>query len=123
MTNAGWPYSGFFTTRPGKMDLFVLTLIDGEIVGIDAVTEYDAAVARAHALHRDRDCQIKVLAVTGEVVFSLFGIKPPEYPEPMDPALRRTFINTLTRIAQSSSDRGARIEAAELLGKMGVRQS
>ena len=120
MNRASWPFSGFFTTRPSKMDLFVLTLIDGEIVRIEAIMDYDAAVTRAQALHRDRDCQIKVLPVTGEVAFNLFGIKPPQRSEPIDPVLRRSFQVTLSRIARSSADRGARIEASELLKDMGV---
>lgn len=122
MTHAGWPFSGFFTTRPGKMDLFVLTLIDGEITHVEAIMDYDAAVTRAQELHCDRDCMVKVLPVTGQVVFSLFGIKPPERPEPRDPALRRKLVNRLANIARSSTDRGARVEATELLKEMGVLQ-
>lgn len=123
MTHASWPFSGFFTTRPRRMDLFVLTLIDGEITSIETIMDYDAAVTRAHALQRDRDCQVKVLPVTSEVVFSLFGIKPPERPEQMDPALRRKLVNRLAKIARSSADRGARVEATALLKEMGVPRS
>jgi hypothetical protein len=122
MNRAAWPFSGFYTTRPGKMDLFVLTLIDGEIVRIEGILDYDEAVTRAQALHRERDCQIKVLPVTGQVAFNLFGIEPPEHPEPMDPVLRRRFEKTVSRIARRSVDRGARIDAAELLRTMGVMQ-
>ncbi len=123
MTHTGWPFSGFFTTRPGKADLFVLTFLDGGVVSIDGITNYDAAVTRAQALHRERDCQVKVLPVTSEVVFSLFGIRPPERPEPMNPALRSSFVRTLTRIVRKSTDRDARIEASDLLRQMGVMPS
>ena len=91
MTHAGWPFSGFFTTRPGKMDLFVLTLIDGEITHVEAIMDYDAAVTRAQALHCDRDCMVKVLPVTrresGLTVSPRSGISA--LARPCSPALRR----------------------------------
>ena len=123
MTHAGWPFTGFFTTRPGKLDLFVLTLIDGEIVSVEAIMDYDAALTRAQAVHRSRDCRIKVLPVKAEVVFNLFGIEPPDRPEPVDAAVREQMVSRLVQIARKSRDRGARIEAASLLEDMGVLQS
>ena len=83
MTHASWePRYRITTVAPGKWDLFVLTLIDGKRASIDPVTDYEIALARARAFHRDNQAQIKVLPMTGPEVCNLLGIKHPDRPHP-----------------------------------------
>ena len=122
MTYAAWePRHRVTTIRPGKLDLFVITLIDGVRASIDTIMEYDLVLARAEALHRDHDrCQIKVLPVTGPEVRNLLGIKFPDNPEPIDPEVRQQLVSTLLHIAREGSDADARSDAFDLLEDMGV---
>lgn len=124
MTYASWePRHRVTTIGPGKLDLFVLTLIDGKRATIDPITDYDAALAKAETFLRDHRCQIKVLPMTGSEARNLLGISLPARPEPMDAALRQQFVATLTQIARESSDGDARRDALDLLTEMGVLQS
>lgn len=82
--------------------------------------DYDAAVSRAQAFHRDHPCQMKVLPLTGIEARNLFSIELPERPQPMDAALRQQFVQTLTEIARDSNDPDARADALKLLTEMGV---
>lgn len=124
MTYASWqPRHRVTTISPGKLDLFVVTLIDGARAAIDPVTGYEAALAKAQSFHRDRPCQIKVLPMTGAEVRNLLGISLPARPEPMDAALRQQFVATLTQIVRDSNDGDARAAALALLTDMGVLQS
>ena len=124
MTYASWgPRHRVTTISPGKLDLFVVTLIDGLRAQLGPITDYDAALARAEEFHRDHPCQIKVLPVTGAEVRNLLGIKLPDHPEPMDAALRQQFVATLTQITRENSDGDARRDAFDLLEDLGVLQS
>ena len=89
----------------------------------EPITAYDAAVAKAHAFHRDHPCQIKVLPVTGPEARNLLGISLPERPQPMDVEVRQQIVTTLTDVATNSSDCDARRDAISLLREMGVLQS
>ena len=109
------------TISPGKLDLFVVTLIDGRRAHIDAVMDYDAAVARAEAFHRDHPCQMKVLPLTGEEARNLFGISLPDRPQPVDAEMRQQFVATLTEIVRDSNDGDARREALDVLDEMGAQ--
>lgn len=121
MTYATWESRYRVTTvAPGKLDLFVVTFIDGRRAGIDPITGYDAALAKADAFLREHRCQIKVLPMTGPEVRNLLGISLPEHPEPMDAAVRQQIVGTLTQIARESSDADARADAFDLLSDMGV---
>jgi hypothetical protein len=123
MTYASWqPRYRVTTIAPGKLDLFVLTFIDGVRATIDPITDYDAALARANDFHRDRRCQIKVLPMTGPEVRNLLGITLPDHPEPMDAEVRQRFVENLTRIARDGTDPDARADAFDLLTDMGVFQ-
>jgi hypothetical protein len=124
MTYAGWERRYRVTTMaPGKLDLFVVTFIDGLRTTIDPITDYDAVLARANAFHGGRQCQIKVLPMTGPEIGNLLGIKRADRPEPIDADVREQFIGTLTQIARDSNDGDARADALKLLADMGVLQS
>ena len=121
MTYPSWERRYRVTTvRPGRLDLFVLTLIDGVRAHIDAIMDYDAAMARAEAFLCDHQCQIKVLPMTGTEMLNYLGIKPPATPEPIDPAIRKQLVARLTSIARDSNDSDARRDAFDLLTTMGV---
>lgn len=120
MTYASWgPRHRLTTVQPGKLDLFVLTLIDGRRAGVDAVTDYELVLARAKAFHRDHECQIKVLPLTGPEVRNLLGINFPQNPQPIDAADRQQIIDTLLQVARESSDADARVDALQLLRDLG----
>lgn len=121
MTYASWePRHRLTTVAPGKLDLFVLTLVDGARAALDAITDYDAALARARGFHRDHPCQVKVLPVTGAEARNLLGITVPERPQPMDAADLRLIRDTLLTVARDGSDPDARADAIDLLTTMGV---
>lgn len=122
MTYAAWePRYRVATIAPGKIDLFVVTFIDGRRAAVQPITEYDGALAKARAFHRDNPrCQIKVLPVDGKELRNLVGVTPADPPEPLDPALRQEVIGRLTQIARDSSDGDARQDAFDLLRDMGV---
>jgi hypothetical protein len=105
---------------PGKLDLFVLTLVDGKRAAIDPIMDYDAALARARAFHRDHPCQIKVLPVTGTELFNMLGITRPQRPQPMDADLYRLMVDRLKEVVRDSADPDARADALALLTTMGV---
>lgn len=124
MTYASWgPRHRLTTVHPGKLDLFVITLIDGRRASIDPVTDYDVALARAQAFHRGQQCQIKVLPLTGPEVRNLLGINLPNRPKPMDAAVRQQIIDTLTQVVRASSDQDARVDALQMLADLGVPTS
>lgn len=121
MTYASWkPRHRCTTVAPGKLDLFVLTLVDGARAALDPVTDYDAALARARAFHRDHQCQVKVLPLTGAEARNLLGITAPERPQPMDAADLGLLRDTLTDVVRNSGDGDARADALALLTDMGV---
>lgn len=121
MTYASWePRHRVTTVQPGKLDLFVLTLVNGGRAAVDPVTEYDAALARARSFHCDRPCQVKVLPVTGPELRNLLGIALPERPQPVDAAVRQLMVDTLKTVVSESGDADARADALALLTDMGV---
>lgn len=121
MTYAAWgPRHRVTTVAPGKLDLFVLTLVDGRRATIDSVMEYDAALVRAHAFLREHPCQIKVLPMTGPEMFNMLGIQRPECPQPIDAELFRATVERLKQIMRDSNDPDARADALALLTDMGV---
>ena len=124
MTYASWePRYRVNTIPPGKLDLFVVTLIDGRRAAVQPIMEYEDALAKARAFHRDHQCQIKVLPMSGPECLNLLGIKPAEKPEPLDPVLRQEMVDRLMQIARDSSDEDARRDAFDLLKNMGAMQS
>ncbi|HYU94533.1 MAG TPA: hypothetical protein VE989_00010 [Sphingomicrobium sp.] len=124
MTYLSWePRYRVTTISPGKLDLFVVTLIDGRRAYIDPVTNYDVALARADLFLEEHRSQIKVLPMTGPEVRNLLGIKLPNHPEPMDADVRQQIVRTLTQVVRESSDPDARADAIALLADMGVLQS
>lgn len=121
MSYAAWePRHRLTTIRPGKWDLFVLTLIDGKQAGIAPVTDYDAALAKAQAFHAKHPCQIKVLPLTGVELRNLFGITLPDRPKPIDAEVVQEITDTLMQVARESSDPDARSDAMQMLAEMGV---
>jgi hypothetical protein len=124
MTYAGWGRRYRVTTiQPGKLDLFVVTFIDGRRATIDPITDYEAAFARAVEFLGDRQCQIKVLPMTGPEVFNLLGIRLPDHPQPMDADVRQQLVATLKQVASEGTDPDARADALDLLADLGVLQS
>lgn len=120
MTYPSWePRHRVTTVQPGKLDLFALTLVDGARAALDPITDYDAALARARAFHRDRPCQIKVLPVTGPELRNLLGIALPARPQPVDAAVRQEMVDTLRRVLRDGSDADARADALGLLTELG----
>ncbi len=121
MTYASWDRRHRVTTiKPGKLDLFAVTFIDGKRATIDPITDYEAALVKAEDFLRDHRCQIKVLPMTGPEVRNLLGIQLPDHPEPIDADVRKLVIDTLTQVARGGSDPDARSDAFELLTDMGV---
>lgn len=121
MTYASWePRHRVTTVAPGKLDLFVLTLVDGARGALDPVTDYDAALARARDFQRDHKCQVKVLPLTGAEARNLLGITAPERPQPMDATDVSLIRDTLLTVARDGSDPEARADAIDLLTTMGV---
>ncbi len=121
MTYTGWePRHRCTTIQPGKLDLFVVTLVDGRRAAVDPITDYDAGLARARTFHRDHPCQIKVLPMTGDELFNLLGITRPERSQPFDAELHRTTVNRLWQIVRDSPDHEARSDALALLSDMGM---
>lgn len=121
MTYMSWePGYRCMTIAPGKLDLFVLTLVDGRRAALDPITDYDDALARAGAFHRDHPCQIKVLPMTGAELFNLLGITRPERPQPFDADLHRSAVDRLWQIVRDSHDHDARADALALLTDMGL---
>ncbi|MDF7774043.1 hypothetical protein P1X14_02190 [Sphingomonas sp. AOB5] len=108
------------TIRPGKLDLFAVTFIDGRRATVDPILDYEAALTKAEAFLRDHRCQVKVLPMTGTEVRNLLGIGLPDHPEPIDAAVRQQIIDTLTQVVCESSDADARGDAVALLTAMGV---
>ena len=124
MTYASWePRHRVTTIRPGKLDLFVVTLIDGKCSLIEPITQYEVALARTYDFIRDHRCQIKVLPMTGPEVRNLLGISLPDHPQPMDADVRQQMVATLTLVVRESGDPDARADAFDLLNEMGVLQS
>lgn len=120
MTYAAWePRYRVTTIMPGKLDLFAVTFIDGKRAIIDAITDYEGALAKARAFVIDRPCQIKVLPMTGVEVRNLLGIQLPDRAQPID-ADRQLIVDTLMQVARESSDADVRHDAFELLTDMGA---
>ncbi|AOH85128.1 hypothetical protein AWL63_15345 [Sphingomonas panacis] len=113
------------TIAPGKLDIFVVTLVDGRRAAVDAITEYEAALTRANAFSNEHPnrCQIKVLPLTYAEFCNLFNVTLPEQPEPSDPAERKYVTELLLHIARNTNDGDARSDALDLLLKSGVIQS
>ena len=121
MSWASWePRHRITTVTPGKWDLFIATLIDGKLASIAPVTDYDAALAKAQAFHRDHKCQVKVLPLTGVELRNLFGIALPDRPKPIDAEVVQEITDTLMQVARESSDPDARTDALQLLAELGV---
>ena len=120
MTYTGWERRHRVTTiTPGKLDLFVVTFVEGKRAHVDNVYEYEIALDRARAFHRDNPCQIKVVPLTGTEFCNMFGIKPAASPEPLDQATRALLVGRLTEVACKSADADARTDAVALLKQMG----
>lgn len=121
MTYAAWgPRHRVTTVAPGKLDTFVLVLVNGKPVKLHPVMEYEDALARARAFHRNHPCQMKVLPMTGEELFNLLGITRPTRPQPMDADDQMLMVTTLKSILRDSADPDARADALALLTDMGV---
>lgn len=124
LTQTGWERRHRVTTiRPGKSDLFAVTFVEGKRAHVDPIYDYEVAVERATAFHRDHPCQIKVIPLSGLEFRNMFGIEVATSPEPLDDATRQLFISTLTDVAGNSNDGDARRDALLLLKEMGVLQS
>ena len=123
MTYMSWERRHRVTTiKPGKLDLFVFTFINGRRAHIDAIMEYDAALARADLFIKEHPCQIKVLPLTGEEARNMLGVGLPDRPQPVDSDLRQQFVARLKNIARDGTDPDARTDALDLLAEMGVLQ-
>lgn len=121
MTYASWePSPRVTTTTPGRLDIFVVTLVDGKLAKFDPISEYEAALERAQAFIKGHRVPIKVLCMSGPEFTNFAGIKPAERPEPIDFAERKALADMVLQIATDSSDPDARREAFALLKRMGV---
>lgn len=121
MTYTSWePRHRVTTVRPGKLDLFVVTLIEGRRAHIDAITDYERALARAESFRKLHPCQIKVLPMAGGEARNFLGIHLPEQAEPINVAEREMMVATLKDIARNSADPDARTDAFDLLTTMGI---
>ena len=123
MTQIGWERRHRVTTiRPGKSDLFVVTFVEGKRAHVDPIYDYEVAVERATAFHRDHPGQIKVIPLSGPEFRNMFGIEVATSPEPLDDATRQLVVSTLTDVAGTSNDGDVRQDALTLLSEMGALQ-
>ena len=121
MTYAGWePRFRCTTIAPGKLDLFVVTLVEGKLAALDTVMDYDAALERARGFHRDNPCQIKVLPMSGEELRNYLRIELPKKRRPMTEAEREMVHGTLTGILRVSNDADTRADALDVLSGLGM---
>lgn len=121
MTYTSWERRHRVTSvEPGKLNLFVLTLVDGKRAALDPIIDYDAALAKARAFYRDRPCQIKVLPLTGAEARNMLGITVPDDLQPTDAADLRLIRDTLTDVLRNTGDPDARADALALLTEIGV---
>lgn len=124
MTYTAWERRHRVTTiMPGKSDLFVVTFVEGKRAHVDPIYDYEIALKRARAFHRDHPCQIKVLPLSGPEFRNMFGISLPDHPQPIDDADRQLIVTTLMNVTADSNDCDARRDAMSLLQEMGVLQS
>ncbi|WP_294390662.1 hypothetical protein [uncultured Sphingomonas sp.] len=117
MSYATWdpPYR-VTTISPSRIDLFVVTLIDGKPATVVPIMEYDEALAKARSFHRDHPkCQIKVLPLSGPECRNLLGIKPSDSPEPLNATDRQQMVDKLMQIARESSDLEASTRSVMML--------
>lgn len=120
MTYASWePRHRCTTVAPGKLDLFVLTLVDGRRAHIEPITDYEAALARARVFHRDHPCQVKVFPMTGGELRNYLGLSLPGNPQPIDAADLQAMVDTLQAVTRDSNDGDARADALDLLTELG----
>lgn len=121
MTYAAWgPRHRCTTIAPGKLDLFVVTLVEGKLGALDTVMDYEAALERAREFHRDNPCQIKVLPMSGEELRNYLGIELPKTQRPMTEAEREMVHGKLTGILRDSNDADTRADALDLLSELGM---
>lgn len=121
MTYAAWePRCRCTTVAPGKLDLFVVTLVEGRLAALDTVMDYEAALERARGFHRDNPCQIKVLPMTGEELRNYLGIELPKTRRPMTEAERKMVHDRMTNILRDSNDADARADALDLMSELGM---
>ena len=121
MTYAAWePRHRCTTIAPGKLDLFVVTLVEGKLAALNTVMDYDSALERAREFHRDNPCQIKVLPISGEELRNYLGIDLPKTQRPMTEAEREMIHGRLTGILRNSNDADARADALDLLSQLGT---
>ena len=121
MTYASWqPRYQVTTIEPGKLDLLVVTLIDGKRAALCSVLDYDAALAKARAFAAEHQCQIKVLPLTGPEARHFLDLKPDDPPTDIDPVLRAEMVERLLTVARESNDPDARRDAHDLLTEWGV---
>lgn len=125
MSYAEWePRYRVTTIAPGKIDLFAITYVDGKQAAVHPIMDYDEALAKARAFHRDNPrCQIKVLPVDGKEACNLLGIERAKTLQPIDPALRQQMIDRLMQIVGDSNDSDARRDALDLLKAWGVMKA
>ena len=120
MTYASWqPRYRVETIAPGKLDLLVVTLINGKRAALCSVLDYDAALAKARAFGKDHRCQIKVLSLTGPEARNFFNWSDDDLP-PEATDERKAAIDQLLAIARDSNDTDARQDAFDLLNDLGV---
>ena len=121
MTYASWePRHRVTTIEPGKLDLLVVTLIDGKRAALCSVLDYEAAVAKARAFAAEHQCQIKVLPLTGLEARHFLNLTLDDPPSELDPVLRAEMVKRLLTIARDSPDSDARRDAHDLLTEWGV---
>jgi hypothetical protein len=123
MTYASWmPRHRVTTVQPGKLDVFVVTLVNGKVGLFEPITLYEAALGRAHAFIKEHPCQIKVLPMTGDEVRNFLGptFDPTSFPRPGAGAERQEMIRNLLQIARETNDEDARHHAFDLLAGMGA---
>jgi hypothetical protein len=121
MTYASWePRYRVASIEPGKLDLLVVTLIDGKRAALCSVLDYDAAVAKARAFAAEHQCQIKVLPLTGPEARNFLDLTPDDPPSELDPVMRAEMVECLLTVARDSSDSDARRDAHDLLTEWGV---
>lgn len=122
----GAPGNHVAALPPSPGDLFVLTTVQGKRVFLDPITEYEAAVRRAHALgdrlvHSER-VVIKVLCVTHLEACAVLQIKPAdlfanETPE-QEAAMRQVVVTACHDALRNSQDANVRSDALKLLNDM-----
>lgn len=112
-------------SEPGPEDLFVVILIEGKRAGIHPAADHARWRWAAERLAESKQCQVKVLPMTGGEMMNFLGIKPAARQpiENMDSAFREQSVRNCMDVLRECESSDDRKQALELLSHLGALQS